>query len=96
MALLTIEQRKARFEYLGLGEYNEANIKKFQRKYLRKQDVDGKWGIDSDNALRHVYNVKRYTKSFTPEEFKCDCGGRYCTGYPTYMKKAEQQKGIRC
>ena len=89
MALLTEEQRKQRFEYLGLGEYNEANIRKFQRKYLRKQDVDGEWGIDSDNALRHVYNVKRYTKSFAPEEFKCDCGGRYCTGYPTYMKKAE-------
>lgn len=89
MALLTEEQRKKRFEYLGLGEYNEANIRKFQKKYLRKQDVDGEWGIDSDNALRHVYNVKRYTKSFAPEEFKCDCGGRYCTGYPTYMKKAE-------
>lgn len=89
MALLTEEQRKKRFEYLGLGEYNEANIRRFQRKYLRKQDVDGEWGIDSDNALRHVYNVKRYTKSFAPEEFKCDCGGRYCTGYPTYMKKAE-------
>lgn len=89
MALLTEEQRKKRFEYLGLGEYNEANIRKFQKKYLRKQDVDGEWGINSDNALRHVYNVKRYTKSFAPEEFKCDCGGRYCTGYPTYMKKAE-------
>ena len=89
MALLTEEQRKKRFEYLGLGEYNEANIRKFQKKYLRKQDVDGEWGIDSDNALRHVYNVKRYTKSFAPEEFKCDCGGRFCTGYPTYMKKAE-------
>ena len=89
MALLTEEQRKERFEYLGLGEYNEANIKKFQKKYLRKQDVDGEYGVDTDNALRHVYNVKRYTKSFAPEEFKCDCGGRYCTGYPTYMKKAE-------
>ena len=89
MALLTEEQRKKRFEYLGLGEYNEANIRKFQRKYLRKQDVDGEYGKDTDNALRHVYNVKRYTKSFAPEEFKCDCGGRYCTGYPTYMKKAE-------
>lgn len=93
MALLTEEQRKKRFEYLGLGEYNEANIRKFQRKYLRKQDVDGEWGINSDNALRHVYNVRRYTKSdnFSPEEFKCECGGKYCTGYPSYMKKVELQ-----
>ena len=61
-------------------------------KYLRKQDVDGEWGINSDNALRHVYNVRRYTKSdnFSPEEFKCECGGKYCTGYPSYMKKVEQ------
>lgn len=89
MALLTEEQRKKRFEYLGLGEYNEENIRKFQKKYLRKQDVDGEWGIDSDDALRHVYNVKRFTKSFAPEEFKCECGGKYCTGYPSYMKKVE-------
>lgn len=91
MALLTEAQKKKRFEYLGLGEYNEENIRKFQKKYLRKQDVDGKWGINSDNALRHVYNVKRYTKSFSPEEFKCECGGKYCCGYPSYMKKAELQ-----
>lgn len=91
MALLTEEQRKKRFEYLGLGEYNETNIRKFQRKYLRRQDVDGEWGIDSDNALRCVYNVKRHTKDFEPEEFKCECGGRYCTGYPSYMKKVELQ-----
>lgn len=89
MALLTVEERKKRFKYLGLGEYNEANIKKFQKKYLRAKDVDGKYGTDTDNALRHVYNVKKYTKSFAPEEFKCECGGRYCTGYPSYMKKVE-------
>lgn len=91
MALLTEEQRKKRFEYLGLGEYNEANIKKFQKKYLRAMDVDGKYGTNTDNLLRHVYNVKRFTKNFTPEEFKCECGGRYCTGYPSYMKKVELQ-----
>jgi len=89
MALLTKEQRKARFKYLGLGEYNKENIKKFQKKYLRSKDVDGVYGTNTDNLLRHVYNVKKYTKNFSPEEFKCECGGRYCTGYPTYMKKVE-------
>ena len=89
MALLTVEQRKTRFEFLGLGEYNKENIKKFQKKYLRAKDVDGVYGTNTDMALRHVYNVKKYTKNFTPEEFKCECGGRYCTGYPSYMKKVE-------
>jgi len=89
MALLTKEQRQARFKYLGLGEYNKENIKKFQKKYLRSRDVDGVYGTNTDNLLRHVYNVKKYTKNFSPEEFKCECGGRYCTGYPTYMKKVE-------
>ena len=89
MALLTAEQRKKRFEKLGLGQYNEANIKKFQKKYLRPQDVDGNYGTDTDRLLRHVYNVKTYTTNFKPEEFKCECGGKYCTGYPSYMKKVE-------
>lgn len=89
MALLTKAEREKRFEFLGLGKYNEANIRKFQKKYLRPKDVDGVYGKDTDNALRHVYNVKKVTKNFEPEEFKCECGGRYCTGYPSYMKQVE-------
>ena len=89
MALLTVEERKTRFKFLGLGEYNEENIKKLQKKYLSAKEVDGVYGTHTDNLLRHVYNVKKYTKNFSPEEFKCECGGRYCTGYPSYMKKVE-------
>ena len=89
MALLSMKGRKARFKYLGLGEYNKENIKKLQKKYMRSKDVDGVYGADTDKVLRHVYNVKRYTKDFKPEEFKCECGGKYCTGYPSYMKKVE-------
>lgn len=96
MALLKIETRKKYFKALGLGEYNTANIKKLQKKYLRKKDVDGVYGIDTDRLLRHVYNVSVWLpaqfngkSNFTPEEFKCDCGGKYCTGYPSYMKRVE-------
>lgn len=89
MALLSVETRKAYFKKLGLGEYNAANIKKLQKKYLRSKDVDGIYGIDTDRLLRHVYNVTTCTKNFKPEEFKCECGGRYCTGYPSYMKQVE-------
>lgn len=96
MALLEKETRKKYFERLGLGEYNEANIKKLQRKYLRKKDVDGVYGKDTDILLRHVYNVLVWLpnnnggkSNFKPEEFKCECGGKYCTGYPSYMKRVE-------
>ena len=91
MALLTTEKRKKYFTYLGLGDYNKDNIKKLQKKYLRKQDVDGVYGTNTDNTLRTVYNVHKYTKNFSPEEFRCECGGRYCCGYPTYMKPHELQ-----
>lgn len=90
MALLTLNERKAIFRELGLGEYNEANIKAFQKKYmLRKSDADGKYGKNTDNTLRTVYYTKVYTKSFKPSEFVCECGGKYCCGYPSYMKPAE-------
>lgn len=90
MALLKLNTRKAIFKYLGLGEYNEKNIKAFQKKYLlRKSDWDGIYGQNTDNALRTVYYTKRYCKNFKPEEFRCECGGKYCCGYPSYMKPAE-------
>lgn len=88
MALLTVEKRKEYFKKLGLGEYNADNIRKLQKKYFRAKDVDGKYGIDTDRLLRHVYNCS-LVKDFKPEEFKCECGGRYCTGYPSYMKQVE-------
>ena len=90
MALLTLEKRKAYFKSLGL-EYSKGSIEALQRKYLRKRDVDGIYGKDTDNLVRHLYNVMTYTKNFKPEEFKCECGGKYCTGYPSYMKKVELQ-----
>lgn len=91
MALLSVEDRKKRFEYLGY-EYTKDGIKALQKRYFsRKQDIDGVYGRDTDRLLRHVYNVKKNTKNFKPEEFKCECGGRYCTGYPSWMKKVELQ-----
>lgn len=90
MALLSVEHRKAIFKYLGLGEYNKTSIKAFQKKYLlRKSDVDGIYGVNTDNALRTVYYTKKYTKNFKPEEFRCECGGKYCCGYPNFMKPSE-------
>ena len=93
MALLTVDKRKEFFKFLGLGEYNDANIKKFQKIAFPKlpKEQDSKYGTKTDIALRHWVNVRKWTKNFEPEEFKCECGGKYCTGYPSWMKKVELQ-----
>lgn len=89
MALLTVAERKAIFKELGLT-YNTANITALQKKYMwRKSDVDGIYGPNTDNMLRTVYNTLKYTKNFDPKEFRCECGGRYCCGFPSYMKPHE-------
>lgn len=90
MALLALSKRKEYFKFLGLGEYNKANITKLQKKYFKRaKDIDGLYGTNTDILLRHVYNVKKVCKNFTPEEFKCECGGKYCTGYPVQMKAVQ-------
>lgn len=89
MALLTVAERTRRLKYLGYGEYNKANTKKFQKDAFPNdpKQWDSKWGVNTDRACRHFYNVKKCTKNFKPEEFRCTCG--HCTGYPTYMKQVE-------
>ena len=90
MALLTRKQRKLRFKYLGLGEYNKANLLKFQKKAFpsKESEQDSKYGFKTDRALRTFYNVKKFGGGyFKPEEFRCNCG--HCSGYPSYMKKTE-------
>ena len=92
MALLTTEQRKRRFEYLGFGKYSKENILKFQKKAFPKDsdEQDSKYGFKTDRALRTFYNVKKFGGGyFKPEEFRCTCGR--CSGYPSYMKKVEIQ-----
>lgn len=91
MALLTEAKRKEYFKFLGLGEYNKTNIKKFQKTAFPSlaKEQDGIYGTKTDYALRHWRNVYKFTKNFKPEEFKCKCG--HCTGYPSWMKKVELQ-----
>lgn len=91
MALLSLEKRKQYFKDIGL-EYNEATIKALQRKYMwRKSDVDGVYGPNTDNMVRSVRNTLKFTKNFDPKEFRCECGGKYCCGFPSWMKKVELQ-----
>lgn len=97
MALLSVEKRKQYFKELGLGNYNKTNILKFQKKYMKRRiDYDGIYGTNTDNTLRTVYNVSVWLpkqfggkSNFAPSEFACECNGRYCCGYPSYMKQNE-------
>lgn len=88
MALLDKSERSKRLKYLGYT-CDSKGIKKFQKKAFPKQpkQQDGKYGINTDRALRHFYNVEKVTKDFKPTEFRCNCG--HCTGYPSYMKQVE-------
>lgn len=83
--MISISKRKVFFERLDLGEYNSTNIKKLQKKYLRKCDVDGIYGKNTDILLRNLYRTKVYSPHFDLTEFKCECGGKYCTGYPKLL-----------
>lgn len=92
--MLSNEKRKEYFRYLKLGEYNSTNIKNLQKKYFphytgegkeRKDNWDGVYGKDTDKLLVNLYNVTVDAPHFKLEEFKCHCGGRYCTGYHEYL-----------
>lgn len=91
MALLTVKTRKKWMTLLGY-KYNRKGILQMQKDYfVRKKDQDGYYGSDTDKLLRHLHHVKKYAPNFAPQEFRCGCGGKYCTGYPTWMRVTELQ-----
>ena len=93
--LLTIKTRQKYLKALGLydgqldgkeGPMLKESYKKLQNKYFtREKDKDGLYGNNTDILLRNAYKVEAYTRNFDLIEFKCNCGGRYCTGYPVIL-----------
>ena len=69
-----------------LAELGYASVKSFQLAVMYPKYVDGKYGQQTENALISAINVKRNTKNFSVKEFRCECGGRYCCGYPSTLK----------
>lgn len=69
-----------------LDELGYASVKSFQAAVMYPQYVDGVYGPQTENALISAINVKRNTKNFSVKEFRCECGGRYCCGYPATLK----------
>lgn len=89
--MLSEKLRKQYMEALGYT-YDKAGIKKMQSDYMaRKSDVDGAYGNNTDILLRNLYNFKLsgIVKHFKLNEFKCKCGGKYCSGYPTVVSQAQ-------
>lgn len=92
--LLTIKERQAYLRALGMydgaidGIENKKTTeayKKLQSRYfVRPNDIDGKYGKNTDILLRSAYNF-RNSKYFKLNEFKCRCKGKYCTGFPAVV-----------
>lgn len=77
-----------------LAELGYASVKDFQKAVLYPQYVDGIYGPQTENALISAINVKHNTKNFSVKEFRCECGGKYCCGYPSTLK-VEMLKNIQ-
>ena len=72
-----------------IGNDTENAIKSIQSKNGLK--VDGIAGADTIKALKGITNSTSSkvnwdkVKYFKKSEFKCQCGGKYCNGYPAEM-----------
>lgn len=89
--MLSVRSRQKYLKYIGLydgkidgkdGPKTKAGVLALQKMYFPKKHQDGKYGKNTDILLVNALRVKKYAKNFKLEEFKCGCGGKYCTGYP--------------
>lgn len=102
MDLLTVKERQTHLKALGFyagrvdgleGVQTSKAYADLQAKYFsRPQDVDGKYGRNTDNLLRSAVACKD-SRYFKLSEFRCKCGGKYCTGYPAALD-ANLVKGL--
>ena len=93
--MLTVLERQKYLKDLGLYEgildgIEDTNTKRaykaLQQKYfIRDKDIDGLYGTDTDRLLIDAWRVATYTTNFRLDEFRCKCGGKYCTGYPQVL-----------
>ncbi len=96
------------------GKGSREACEKFQRAFFQMESkVDGICGNETEQALKHAVTYgmpakKQETvksgdfwddiKYWTKEEFRCQCGGKYCKGYPaepseTLVRLADKVRG---
>lgn len=110
--MLSIKNRQKYLKNLGFykgkidgieGTLTKKAYKALQKKYFeRESDIDGIYGNNTEILLRNAERVRLYTKNFKLPEFKCECGGKYCTGYPSllsisllkYIQKLRNRYGV--
>lgn len=95
--MLSIRTRQKYFNAIGIdcgkedgvwGKKCKAATLKLQKKYFTDpKEWDAEYGTKTDILLQSAYNC-RGLKYFKLEEFKCKCGGRYCTGYPAVVSRS--------
>ena len=93
--MLSVKKRQEYLKALGYytgeidgkaGKLTKAAYKALQDEhFIRAEDKDGIYGKDTEKLLKNAYYVKTYTKNFRLKEFRCKCGGKYCTGYPVVL-----------
>lgn len=94
--LLNVRTRQEYLKTLGYykggidgieGKLTKQAYKGLQNSYFtRAKDKDGLYGKNTDTLLRSAYNCYG-SQYFKLQEFKCKCGGKYCTGYPAVVNK---------
>ena len=92
--MLSIKTRKKYLKNLGfyngkIDNKNTADYRKavlnLQKKYFPKSEQDGRYGNNTEILLRNAERVRLYCKNFKLEEFSCECGGKYCTKFPSLI-----------
>ena len=92
--MLSIKTRQKYLANLGFykgkidgieGPLTKKAYKSIQTKYFPKSEQDGRYGNNTEILLRNAERVRLYCKNFKPEEFSCECGGKYCTKFPSLI-----------
>lgn len=101
---MTIIQKQAELYRLGLlplggvdgiwGEASRTATAAMQRSL--GLEPDGVWGNQTDAAVRKALGMDTETTGtwwddiefFTQDEFRCQCGGRHCDGFPVEPQEA--------
>lgn len=94
--MVTVKNRQKYLKTLGFyngeidgkeGSKTKAAYKALQKKYFtRSSDIDGVYGTNTNKLLLNAIRVHNRTENFKLEEFRCNCGAKYCTGYPNYLQ----------
>lgn len=92
--MLSVKKRQQYLKNLGFykgkidgieGKLTKDAYLKLQKKYFPKSEQDGRYGNNTEILLRNAERIRIYCKNFKLEELACECGGKYCTKFPSLI-----------